>query len=176
MFEIVFIVVLGCLLHFVYNWSHQNRVVGWLSAINESTWEHIKIALVPGFLSILIDYGEFGGNMNYWFAKFIMLAMMVVLIPVLFYTCKALTKRTILRLDIMIFMVSIVYAVYTFDNIMRMVPLGLEAVGIVGLVVIFLAVALFSFFPPKWFIFVDPRSNKYGFEAHAKDRSHSHKK
>ena len=176
MLEILFIIALGCLFHFTYGWSHHNKIVGWFSAVNESTWEHIKIALVPGFLSILIDYGTFGDNMNYWFAKFIMLTMMLILIPALFYASKALTKQTILWLDIMIFMVSIVYAVYTFDSVLRMAPLGLETVGIVGAIVIFLAVALFSFFPPKWFLFVDPRNNKYGFEAHTKGHSHSHKK
>ena len=45
-FEIVstiFIIVSGILLHFLYDWSNNNTLVGIFSAINESTREHLKI-------------------------------------------------------------------------------------------------------------------------------------
>ena len=162
-FETLFIIAIGCLFHFVYEWSHENKLVGWFASVNESVWEHIKLALVPSFLFMLIDFGAFGDNANYWFGKFIMLIMMMVLIPVLFYTGRAIAKRSILWLDIMIFAVSIIYAVLIFDNILRVAPLGLEVFGIIGVIAVFIMVSLFTFFPPKWFIFKDPQNGTYGF-------------
>ena len=42
LFRFIFISVLGVLLHFTYEWSGDNAVVGLFSAVNESTWEHLK--------------------------------------------------------------------------------------------------------------------------------------
>ena len=43
LFRFIFISVLGVLLHFTYEWSGDNAVVGLFSAVNESTWEHLKL-------------------------------------------------------------------------------------------------------------------------------------
>ena len=44
----------GTLLHFVYEWSGENVLVAAFSAVNESTWEHMKLLffaiLLVGFL------------------------------------------------------------------------------------------------------------------------------
>ena len=47
---IIFISLIGTLLHFMYEWSGHNKVVSLFAAVNESTWEHIKIALTPSFI------------------------------------------------------------------------------------------------------------------------------
>ena len=36
------IVIAGTLLHFVYGWSGRNLLVGLVSPVNESVWEHTK--------------------------------------------------------------------------------------------------------------------------------------
>ena len=38
---IIFISLIGTLLHFMYEWSGHNKVVSLFAAVNESTWEHI---------------------------------------------------------------------------------------------------------------------------------------
>lgn len=43
----IVISVVGTLFHFLYDWSNHNKIVGLFAAVNESTWEHIKIALTP---------------------------------------------------------------------------------------------------------------------------------
>ena len=56
-FLISFLVIsiVGTLLHFVYEWSNHNNIISLFAAVNESTWEHIKIALTPYFLYSLVD-------------------------------------------------------------------------------------------------------------------------
>jgi Family of unknown function (DUF6512) len=41
------IVIAGTLLHFVYGWSGQNALVGLVSPVNESVWEHTKLLVFP---------------------------------------------------------------------------------------------------------------------------------
>ena len=43
----VAIVVVGSLLHFVYGWSGRNALVGLVSPVNESVWEHTKLLVAP---------------------------------------------------------------------------------------------------------------------------------
>ena len=49
-FSVIIISIIGTVLHFLYDISNHNKVVGLFSAVNESTWEYIKIALIPTLL------------------------------------------------------------------------------------------------------------------------------
>ena len=41
---IVFVFLLGALLHFVFEWSGESRIVGLFASVNESVWEHFNRA------------------------------------------------------------------------------------------------------------------------------------
>ena len=57
----VFTIILGTILHYTYKWSNKNPLVGTFSAVNESTWEHLKLLYFPMLLSIIIGYFYFNG-------------------------------------------------------------------------------------------------------------------
>lgn len=44
---IVFSMTAGVLLHFLYEWTGRNPVVGAFSPVNESVWEHLKLLFFP---------------------------------------------------------------------------------------------------------------------------------
>ena len=44
------VILLGNTLHFVYDWTGQARWAAYVSAVNESTWEHMKLLFVPWLL------------------------------------------------------------------------------------------------------------------------------
>lgn len=90
---IIFISLIGTLLHFMYEWSGHNKVVSLFAAVNESTWEHIKIALTPTFIWTLYDGAVYGLNQNYFIAKTASLLVIILLIPLLFYTYQIFTKK-----------------------------------------------------------------------------------
>ena len=48
-------VLLGSLLHFVYGWSGGSVLAAGFSAVNESTWEHMKLLFFPVFLLTLVQ-------------------------------------------------------------------------------------------------------------------------
>ena len=52
---IIIISLVGTLSHFLYDLTNHNKLIGIFAAVNESTWEHIKIALTPTLLWGLVD-------------------------------------------------------------------------------------------------------------------------
>ena len=112
---IIFISVIGTLLHFMYEWSGHNKVISLFVAVNESTWEHIKIALTPTFIWALYDGAVYGLNPNYFEAKALSILVIIVLIPLLFYAYQLITKKAILAIDITIFYLTIIISNLVFN-------------------------------------------------------------
>ena len=48
--SIIMISIIGTLSHFLYKLSGNNKVIGIFTSVNESTGDHIKIALTPTIL------------------------------------------------------------------------------------------------------------------------------
>ena len=48
--------LVGTLLHFVYGWSDGSRVAAAFSAVNESTWEHMKLLFLPYFVFAVVEF------------------------------------------------------------------------------------------------------------------------
>ena len=86
LFGIIFTFILGTLLHFVYEWSGSNVIVGIFSPVNESVWEHLKLLYFPMSLWLLLGYSKFGkDNCNYLLSAIIGFLCGAVSIPLLFY-------------------------------------------------------------------------------------------
>lgn len=49
-------IVFGTVLHFLYGWTGENRVVGLYAAINESPWEHLKLLFFPVLVYTVWEY------------------------------------------------------------------------------------------------------------------------
>ena len=47
--------IIGTILHFTYELSGGNLIVATFSAVNESVWEHLKIAVMPVFIWTIIE-------------------------------------------------------------------------------------------------------------------------
>ena len=162
--------LLGSVLHFLFDWTKHNRFIAFFSAVNESYWEHIKIAIWPVFLLqiVLLSLG------GYQIASFVPAATIALYsIPVsmvgLVFVYKWFTKHNILWLDISIFFVCVAMAQSIFVLIIgQLSPTNgtvvMSSLFLLGLVMAFL---LFTFRPPKEpDLFLDPINKKYGLRAH----------
>jgi hypothetical protein len=161
----VFIILLGSVLHFTFEWSGNQPIVGVFSAVNESVWEHLKLAFWPALLFMLIEYAllKKAGN-NFAFAKTIGVYLMVVIIPIIFYCYTAISGKSIFVIDISTFIVAVIigqlssYKLLTYKKL----PENLNRVSLIALVLLGLAFVLFTFYPPQLPIFRDPNTGKYG--------------
>ena len=111
----IFIGVIGTLLHFTYEISHHNKFVAIFSAVNESTWEHIKICMTPTILWSLYDGYVYGMNSNYLIGKSLCLLTIILLIPLLFYTYTIFTKKSILFIDVICFYITVICSQMVFN-------------------------------------------------------------
>lgn len=164
------LIALGSALHFVYDWSRHSRVAAVFGAVNESYWEHIKIAVWPVALLQIVVFAAGG-----WREPSFVPAATVALysIPVgmigLVFLYKSLTKRNLLWIDIVVFAVVIALAQAIFVTLLTQlradaVAIGLSALYLVGLLVSFLR---FTLHPPREpDVFVDPLNRRYGLHAH----------
>ncbi|MDH5450183.1 MAG: DUF6512 family protein, partial [Candidatus Bathyarchaeota archaeon] len=87
---IVFIVIIGSMLHFTFELSGHQSVVGVFSAVNESVWEHLKLGFWPAFVWALFEYSAIKKSTNnFFFAKTVGIYLIPIVIPILFYSYTA---------------------------------------------------------------------------------------
>lgn len=170
----IVISIVGTLLHFLYEMSGHNKIAAIFAAVNESTWEHIKIALTPSFIWGLFDGFKFGMNENYFIAKTASLLVIVILIPLIFYTYTFITKKVVLWFDIIYFYITIFCSQYLFNYIINMNSLGFiyQYIAVVLLFVLFGTYMVATLMPLKRPIFKDPISKKYGIDGHTEMHKH----
>ena len=161
----VFIIILGSVLHFTFEWSGNQPIVGVFSAVNESVWEHLKLAFWPSLLFMLIEYFMLKKSVsNFALGKTIGVYVMVFIIPVVFYSYTAFTGESLFVIDILTFIVAVIigqlasYKLLTYKQL----PSYLENFSLIALFILGLAFALFTFYPPQLPIFRDPISGEYG--------------
>ena len=171
--SIISISLIGTLSHFLYDLSNHNKYVGLFAAVNESTWEHIKIALTPTLLWGLIDGFNYGSNPNYFLAKTISLITIIILMPLLFYGHKYITKKDFFIFDIAIFYIVIISSQLVFHYLLKIEPINFVVyyLSCVGLFIIFGSYMILTLLPFKNFVFKDPITNKYGYKAHSEQFS-----
>jgi hypothetical protein len=162
--------LLGSVLHFLFDWTKHNRLVAFFSAVNESYWEHIKIAIWPVFLLQIILF-SLGGYQIPSFVPAVTIALYSIPVSMvgLVFLYKSVTDRNILWLDISIFFVCIAVAQSIFVLVLgQLAPTSgtvvMSSLFLLGLVVAFL---LFTFRPPREpDVFLDPIKKDYGLRAH----------
>ena len=160
----VFIILLGSALHFTFEWSGNQPIVGAFSAVNESVWEHLKLAFLPSLLFMLIEYALLNKKTNnFALAKTVGVYTMVATIPIIFYSYTAIIEDNVL-IDILSFIVAVIigqlasYKLLTYKKLAQY----LNIIALAALVLLGLAFVLFTFYPPQLPIFKDPRNGKYG--------------
>ena len=81
----LFTSALGTVLHFVYEWSGGALAAAFVSAVNESTWEHMKLLFVPMLLFSAVQvWVQREPRPNFWAVRALSTAAGLVLIPVLY--------------------------------------------------------------------------------------------
>lgn len=164
----LFIVLLGTLCHFIYEWSGHRPVFALLCAVNESTWEHMKLAFGPAFLWLLIEAPFRGENPNFLPAKAASVAVAGLMIPLFFYAYRAILGYDVLALDIFDFIFAVGLGQLCSYLIMKTAPLPAWAtyIALFVLLAVFGAYMLLTLYPPRCFLYTDPITKKTGLEAH----------
>lgn len=166
--SIIVISTVGTLAHFLYDWAHHNHAVGLFSAVNESTWEHIKIALTASLLWALYDGYIYGYNPNYFLAKLASFGVIIFFIPLIFYSYQRITKHPVLFVDISTFILAIMLSQFAFYAIITAAPISypIQYLSCIGVFIFFGCYMTLTLAPVRSILFKDPITGQYGFRAH----------
>lgn len=156
---VTFTAVLGTILHFLYGWTGC-KLFAPISAINESTWEHMKLLFFPSFIFAIFQSLFFKDEQKgFWWVKLIGILIGLMAIPVLFYTYNGAIGKSPDWLNISFFFIALFFEYFieyrlfkenNIKNINKIIPLAiLSIIGILFIVFTFFAPSLPIFIPPE---------------------------
>ncbi len=159
----IFTIILGTLLHFTYQWSNENLLVGAFSAVNESTWEHLKLLFFPMLTSTIVGYFYVGKNVpNFLCSKTIGIVVSILFTIVFFYTYTGILGTNFAFLNILTFIVSAILGEYIAYKIMFSIFLCNNNIATIFLLVLLLCFIIFTYITPQIGLFKAPVSGEYG--------------
>ncbi|MHC4686476.1 MAG: DUF6512 family protein [Planctomycetota bacterium] len=162
---IIFVFLLGALLHFVFEWSGESKIVGLIASVNESVWEHFKQGFWPMCIYAAIEYRFLSGRINNFFtAKAVAVYLIPSITGLVFYGYTAIIGKEILIVDILIFLVAIIIGQLTSYRIMTSarLPRYTNFISPIFIILLALVLMLFTFYPPHLPIFLDGNTGTYG--------------
>lgn len=161
--------IIGSAMHFIFDLTGRLPVVGAFVPVNESVWEHLKMAFYPVLAWWIIYYLKNGGARSFSFEKWIAATAAatvtsILTIIVFFYSYRGALGIESLALDIFSLFLGIGLGqlmglhVYKYSNPGKACVL-LSLIVIITLLSMFV---LFTFNPPHIPLFMDGNTGLYG--------------
>jgi|SRR5690554_172751 len=163
---ILFICLTGTLFHFLFDIFNESVLVGLISPINESVWEHFKIIYFSTIIWFVILYFKLGKNNKLIIAAAISILVSTLAVLTIYYIYIGAFGNHSLVVDI----VSFVLGVSLGQYIALVIYLRLDykrkylIAALVYLGVFLFLLILFTFVPPRIPLFYDKSNNQYGIK------------
>ncbi len=162
---IIFVLIAGTLSHFLYDWTGNNHIVGLFTPINESIWEHMKMLFFPMLVySFFITFKIEGTFPSVISSLCFGILVGTLLLPILYYTYTSILGNDFFIIDIGIFVLCTVIAFrlsYKLTLSCRLEPYTILLCCLV--LVLFICFILFTYHPPEFKIFEDPKVSQTAF-------------
>jgi len=170
---IPFVFSVGSLLHFAYDWSGQSAWVGVFAPVNESVWEHLKMAFWPMLFwwalgCFILRKNALFSPVKWWTAGARALWVSPFSISALFYLYTgALGVESLLLLDILLFLASVAFGQLLALRAYTYAPAEFWRALVSAAAVALLAAAFVwcTFAPPRLPYFQDAVTGAYGIHA-----------
>ena len=159
----IFISLLGTLLHFTYDWSRNNPVIGVFSAVNESTWEHLKLLFFPSLIVTIVGAIYYKGRVpNYVCARLKGLIAAMVFTVTFFYTSMGVIGKNYAILNILTFYVAVVIGEYVVSKQIKEAKSCNMRKSWIIWAVLLICFVVFTYNAPEIGLFKDPLTGGYG--------------
>ena len=161
----VFSILMGSLLHFTFELSGYWRPMALISAVNESTWEHLKLAFWPMLIFGIIEFFIYGKRTkNFFFGKTFALYLTPVLISVTFWAYTRVIKDALIW-DILDFALCVIigYIVSYYISVSKKYFRVWKILSVIFFIIILAAFCLLTYYPIfKFPIFQEPIHGGFG--------------
>ena len=165
---VVVVFISGSLLHFAYEWSGGWPPIALVAAVNESIWEHLKLAFWPaviwGSAGVLICKADVKA---YWSIKGWTLLIPPFVIVGLFAAYTSVLGHNELFLDISIFLIAVAAGQATTAYLLsgEHKRSGGRRIGLLLLAAQLFAYSSLTYFPPHLPLFEDSRTGEWGLPS-----------
>lgn len=159
------ITISGSLLHFVFAFLGEWPPAALIAAVNESVWEHLKLAFWPALIFAVIEWPFFRKHSkHFWTAKTFGILVMPVIITSVFYAYKAAAGHHILWVDIALFVFAVFAGqILSYKLLLRRsFPSRTKILAMILLIAMIAAFSLFTYSPPRCPLFMDSQTGQYG--------------
>ena len=159
-----FACVFGTILHFLYEWTGECVLLAPISAVNESTAEHMKIFFFPVVLFAIVQYFYYGKSYRgFWAIKLFGTITGLIFIPTAFYTFTGAFGMSVDWVNILIFFLSSASCFLLETHLfLTKSPNVSEKISIFLLILFGVLIVLFTFLTPQIPLFLDPITGNYG--------------
>ena len=159
--------LIGSFMHFLYDLCGRSVIVGLISAVNESVWEHSKMVLLPVICWWSFYYiirGKVNNiDKNKWFTSaLIALLTSILAIPMLYYFYTEAFGVEILAVDISILFVALLFGQLLAFHFYKYSKGINSYIPICVFIVLILIFMIFTFYPPHIPFFKDAMAGQYG--------------
>ena len=165
--SIPFLFILGSLLHFAYNWSNKNKLVGLFAPVNESIFEHSKLILIPLILFWSIMYLFVNDQVNidnYFFAMLISILTSIICVISFYYTYEGILGKNKELLNILDLLFSLFIGQIIANHIYQYSKGITSTLSIFIIIIIVVIFIYFTYKPLKIPLFYDEKSKSYGIK------------
>ena len=160
--NVVFLFLLSFLWHFVYDWF-PNNIFALFFPVNESIFEHMKMIFTSYMFYLLIKILFNKKHENNLISSFVIASLFNIVIFLIIYIPIYLLFGEKLVVTLILYFITILisnYLMYKIQNKKINSKINKYSVYIIPLV--YIVFTLFTYFPLKNMLFLDPTTNTYG--------------
>lgn len=160
----------GVLLHFAFEFSGGNTLVGAFTPVNESIWEHLKLILFPSLILGVIEYFFYGSEYpSFIGAKIISIFVGMLFIVLGYYTYTGIFGVDLAIINIVLFVLAAAITTYLTYRLSTSSVTHISESKTLALLLAMTAVIIlfiyFTFHPPMLELFRDPVTEDFGITA-----------
>lgn len=149
----IIIGILGTFLHFTYDLSGENLIVGLFSPVNESIWEHQKLLFYAVIFYSAVEYFLRDKKTDNYFPSIALgLLAGILIIVTCFYTYTGIIGYNISFIDIALYYIGVVVFLTVKNIIIKnhfFESKTTNLIAIYFMVILSILFTVFTFYPPK---------------------------
>ena len=153
----LFVVLFGVFLHFAYELSGGNLIVGLFSLVNESIWEHLKLVFFPMLVLTLWDmFATQRNNLCFLPARTLGTLSGMAFVVILYYTLTGILGFQTPWLNILIYLVGMAVVFWVEQKLCHHCNTISVKVAIAIWIVFLILFIIFTIAPPALGLFTPP--------------------
>ena len=151
----LFVVGLGVFLHFAYELSSENPIVGLFALVNESIWEHLKLVFFPMLVLTLWDmFTNQRNNLCFLPARTVSTLAGMAFVVIVYYTVTGILGFQTAVINILIYLLGIAFVFLVEKKLQCRCKIISVKLAIVIWVLFLILFIIFTIAPPALGIFI----------------------